>query len=54
MAKRKQREIAGDKTICLPIADEIDYEQLVEDRDACRQYLDKQNSIPSRTVPQGL
>ena len=28
MAKRKQRGIAGDKTICLPIADELDYEQL--------------------------
>lgn len=42
MAKRKQRGTAGDKTICLPIADDMDYAGLVEDRAAYRQYLDHQ------------
>jgi len=42
MAKRKQRGTAGDKTICLPIADDINYADLVEDRDAYREYLDHQ------------
>jgi hypothetical protein len=31
MVERKKRTTAGDKTICLPIADGIDYEQLVKD-----------------------
>jgi hypothetical protein len=29
MAEPQKRGIAGDKTICLPIAEGIDYEQLV-------------------------
>jgi hypothetical protein len=29
MANRKQRGIAGDKTICLPITDDIDYALLI-------------------------
>lgn len=32
--------VPGDKTICLPIAEGVDYEQLVKDRKAFRQYLD--------------
>ena len=42
MPQRKQRGIAGDKTICLPISESIDYGELVEDREAYRQYLDQQ------------
>ncbi len=54
MAKRKQRGIAGDKTICLPIADEIDYEELVEDREAYRQYLDKQIASHPELFPEAI
>lgn len=39
MAERKKRTIAGDKTICLPLDAEIDYEQLVKDTKAFRVYL---------------
>ncbi|MEO0756691.1 MAG: hypothetical protein AAFY78_07440 [Cyanobacteria bacterium J06648_16] len=42
MTIRKARGIAGDRTICLPIEEGIDYKQLVEDRVAYRQYLDAQ------------
>lgn len=36
MAERKQRGLAGDKTICLPIADDIDYATLSDDRESYR------------------
>ena len=42
MATRKERGKAGDKTICLPISNDIDYDQLVEDREAYRRYLGRQ------------
>ena len=43
MAKpRRKRGTAGDKTICLPVADGRDYGTLVEDREAFRQYLNEQ------------
>ena len=42
MTTRKKRGTAGDKTICLPIAETIDYRKLVDDRAAYRQYLDEQ------------
>lgn len=42
MTKRKKRGTAGDKTICLGIAEDIDYDSLVADRAAYRQYLDQQ------------
>lgn len=42
MAERRERGIAGDKTICLPIAEGIDYEQLVQDSAGFRTYLDTQ------------
>jgi hypothetical protein len=32
--------VPGDKTICLPIADGVDYDQLVKDRKRFRPYLD--------------
>jgi hypothetical protein len=33
--------VPGDKTICLPIADGVDYDQLVKDRKKFRLYLDQ-------------
>jgi hypothetical protein len=33
--------VPGDKTICFPIAEDVDYEKLVKDRKAFRQYLDE-------------
>jgi hypothetical protein len=41
MSTRAKRTTAGDKTICLPIAKEIDYETFVKDTQAFRVYLDK-------------
>lgn len=42
MAKRKKRGPAGNKTICLAIAADIDYDSLVEDRSAYQEYLEHQ------------
>lgn len=42
MSTRKARGIPGDKSICLPIGDDIDYATLVEDRERYQTYLDKQ------------
>ena len=39
--KPKKSVTPGDKTICLPITEDIDYEALVEDRKAFRRYLDQ-------------
>ncbi|NEP54858.1 MAG: hypothetical protein F6K65_41175 [Moorea sp. SIO3C2] len=54
MSKRKKRGIAGDKTICLPIADDIEYEQLVEDRAAYREYLNQQIASHPELFPEGI
>jgi hypothetical protein len=42
MTPRKKRGAAGDKTICLPIDEGVDYEQLLNDREAYRKYLNEQ------------
>jgi hypothetical protein len=42
MSDRKTRGKARDKTICLPIAEGVDYEQLVKDTVGFRAYLDSQ------------
>jgi hypothetical protein len=39
--QRKKRTTAGDKTICLPIAEGQDYETLVNDTSAFRTYLNQ-------------
>jgi hypothetical protein len=39
--QRKKRTTAGDKTICLPIAEGQDYEDLVNDTSAFRTYLNQ-------------
>jgi hypothetical protein len=41
MSERKKRTIAGDKTICLPITADTDYNELVKDTKAFRSYLDQ-------------
>ena len=50
----KQRGIAGDKTICLPIAGEINYDKLVEDREAYRQYLNEQIATHPELFPEAI
>jgi hypothetical protein len=42
MTARKKRGSAGDKTICLPIDEGIDYDEMVNDREAYRKYLNEQ------------
>ncbi len=55
MAKQRQkRGTAGDKTICLPLADDLDYATLVEDREASRQCLDEQIAAHPELFPEGI
>ena len=42
MKERKKRTTAGDKTICLPISDNVEYENLVKDTPVYHAYLDEQ------------
>jgi len=51
MTERKKRTIAGDKTICLPIAAELDYDKLVEDTKAFRAYLDNLMAMHPELFP---
>ena len=41
MSPKKARGIAGDKTICLPIEEGIEYEKLVKDQQEYRNYLNR-------------
>jgi len=55
MAKqRRKRGTAGDKTICLPIEDGLDYPALVEDSAAFRQYVDQQIAAHPELFPEGI
>lgn len=54
MAERKKRTLAGDKTICLLIEADINYEQLVEDTKAFRAYLDKLITTHRELFPVGI
>ena len=55
MAKqRRKRGRAGDKTICLPIEDGIDYTTLVNDVAAFRHYLDHQITAHPELFPEGI
>jgi hypothetical protein len=54
MVERKKRTTAGDKTICLPMAEGIDYEHLVKDTSAFRTYLDQQISKHPELFPKGI
>ena len=51
MAERKQRGTAGDKTICLAIGTDIDYDGLVENRTVYREYLDQQIAAHPELFP---
>ncbi len=54
MAIRKKRGQAGDKTICLPIEEGIDYEALVQDRESYRTYLNAQIAKHPELFPEGI
>jgi hypothetical protein len=54
MAYRKQCGVARDKTICLPIADDIDCAKLVEDRASYRAYLNGQIAQHLELFPVGI
>lgn len=54
MAERKKRGIAGDKTICLPVEEGLDYEKLVKDREAYRTYLEGQIKTYPELFPEGI
>lgn len=43
--------VPGDKTICLPIPDSMDYGQLVQDRKAFRKYLDQLIALHPELFP---
>lgn len=51
MTSHKKRTIAGDKTICLPIAAEQDYERLVQDTAGYRLYLDEMIALHPELFP---
>lgn len=52
--QRKQRGTAGDKTICLPMGEDVDYEELVKDTQAFRVYLDGQIAEHPELFAQGI
>jgi hypothetical protein len=54
MAERKQRGKAGDKTICLPIEEGVNYNELVENREGYRAYLDGQIAKHPEIFPEGI
>jgi hypothetical protein len=54
MNPRKKRTIAGDKTICLPIAEGQDYDTLVNDTAAFRAYLDQMIAAHPELFPAAI
>ena len=54
MPKRKPRGTPGDKTICLPIEAEVDYETLVQDPKVFREYLDRQIATHPELFPKDI
>lgn len=54
MAERRKRSVAGDKTICLPMGTDVDYEKLVEDTKAFRAYLDNLITVHPELFPAGI
>ena len=54
MTQRRKRTIAGDKTICLPIPEDLEYDQWIEDTKAVRQYLDEMITIHPELFPVGI
>jgi hypothetical protein len=54
MAERRTRTIAGDKTICLPMPADVDYDTWVEDTKAFRTYLDDLIAVHPELFPVGI
>jgi hypothetical protein len=54
MGQRKPRTTAGDKTICIPIRDDQDYDKLVQDTAAFRAYLDQLIEQHPELFPVGI
>lgn len=54
MTSRKKRTIAGDKTICLPMIRETNYEELVKDTVRYRVYLDQMIGLHPELFPLGI
>jgi hypothetical protein len=54
MAARKKRGKAGDKTICLPIKDGMNYSELVENRESYRAYLNAEIAQHPELFPEGI
>jgi hypothetical protein len=54
MTERKKRSVAGDKTICLPLAENTNYEELVDDTKAFRAYLDHLIDTHREIFPLGI
>ena len=51
MTSRKKRTTAGDKTICLPMTAEVNYEALVTDTAGYRRYLDQMIALHPELFP---
>jgi hypothetical protein len=51
--QRRKRGTAGDKTICLPIEDGLDYLALVDGSVLFRQYVDQQIAAHPELFPKG-
>ncbi len=47
----QERTTAGDKTICIPLPDEVDYNTWIEDSKSFRQYLNEQIAIHPELFP---
>jgi hypothetical protein len=54
MSQRRPRGIAGDKTICLPLSEDQDYEALVNDTQAFRHYLNQMIQTYPEIFPQQI
>jgi hypothetical protein len=54
MSPRKARGIAGDKTICLPIEEGVEYEDLVQKPKEYRAYLDKMREKYPEIFPEEM
>lgn len=54
MAKRKSRGMAGDKTICLPMPDDVEYAKLVDEREAYRAHLEQQIKAHPELFPAAI
>lgn len=54
MTSRKKRTTAGDKTICLPLTVEVDYDAFVKDTPGYRVYLDQMIELHPELFPAGI